>query len=227
MMVAVAGTGRRRMPTALTKRSLAEAADTLATRDKDLARVLKADGVPPLWARRPGFVTLVRIILEQQVSLASADATYRRLAGNLAPLTPDRIVAAGASHLRSLGITRQKAAYCVNVAEAIRTGDLDLKEVGKTQDEAAIGTLTRIKGIGPWTAEIYLLMALRRPDVWPAGDIALATAARSVKRIRKRPTPAQLTEVADAWRPHRATAARLLWKYYLNGLPKGRSPDRK
>jgi DNA-3-methyladenine glycosylase II len=170
---------------------------------------------------------LVRIILEQQVSLASADATYRRLSADLAPLTPDRVLAAGAAHLRSLGITRQKAAYCVNVAEAIRRRELDLKEVGRSRDEAAIGALTRIKGIGPWTAEIYLLMALRRPDVWPAGDIALAAAVRSVKGLRKRPNPAELREVADAWRPHRATAARLLWKHYLNGLSENRSPDRK
>ena len=206
------------MPKVLTKKSLAEAAESLAATDKDLARILADNGAPPVWARRPGFVTLIRIILEQQVSLASADATYRRLTDNLAPLTPHKVLAAGASFLRSLGITRQKATYCVNVAEAIRSGDLDLKEVGRSDDETATGKLTCIKGVGPWTAEIYLLMALRRPDIWPAADIALATAARSVKGLPARPTPAELAEIADAWRPYRAVAARMLWQYYLHGM---------
>jgi len=202
----------------LNNQRLAEAADALATKDRDLARLLKRDGVPPLWARRPGFATLIRIVFEQQVSLASAAATYRRLTDDLAPLTPERILAAGASHLRSLGITRQKAAYCINVAEAIRTSDLDLKAVGRSDDDSAIGALTRVSGVGPWTAIIYLLMALRRPDVWPAGDIALAAAAQNVKGLRKRPTPEELTELAESWRPYRAAAARMLWQHYLNGL---------
>jgi len=214
------------MSMALTKKSLAEATDLLATIDKDLALVLRDNGTPPLWARRSGFVTLIRIILEQQVSLASADATYHRLTDNLAPLSPDKILAAGASFLRSIGITRQKATYCINVAEAIQTGDLDLREVGRSDDETATGKLTCIKGVGPWTAEIYLLMALRRPDVWPTGDIALATAVRSVKGLRERPTPAELVKVADAWRPYRATAARMLWQHYLNGMSKSEANAR-
>jgi DNA-3-methyladenine glycosylase II len=209
------------MRRALTKTHLADAVRALARRDEDLARVFRANGVPPLWARRPGFITLVRIILEQQVSLASADATYRRLTNDLGALTPDRMLAAGTTHLRSLGITRQKAAYCLNVAEAIRTGDLDLPAVGRSDDDTAIETLTRIKGVGPWTAEVYLLMALRRPDVWPSGDIALATAVQSVKRLRDRPTPPELVEIGEAWRPYRATAARILWQHYLNGLSDG------
>ena len=214
------------MPKTLTKKRLVEAAESLATRDRDLARILADGGTPPLWARRPGFVTLIRIILEQQVSLASADATYRRLTDDLAPSAPHKIEAAGASRLRSLGITRQKATYLVNVAEALRTGDLDLKEVGNSDDETATGKLINIKGVGPWTAEIYLLMALRRPDVWPAGDIALAAAARSVKRLQKRPTPAELAEIADTWRPYRAVAARMLWQYYLNGMSHGETTAR-
>lgn len=214
------------MPIALTRRRLAEAAYSLAMKDKDLARVLKDDGTPPLWSRRPGFVTLIRIILEQQVSLASGDATYRRLIGNLAPLTPDKILTAGVPLLRSFGITRQKAAYCTNVAEAIRSGDLDLRAVGRSDDDTVIEKLTCIKGVGPWTAKIYLLMALRRPDVWPTGDIALAAAVRSVKGFRERPTPAELAEVAEPWRPYRAAAARMLWQYYLNGMSKGEAKAR-
>ncbi len=205
------------MPIALTKKRLADAADSLAMMDSDLARILRDNGTPPLWARRPGFVTLIRIILEQQVSLASADAMYSRLVDKFAPLAPDNILAAGAPFLRSLGITRQKAAYCINVAEAIRSGDVDLREIGRSDDETAIRKLTSIKGVGPWTAEIYLLMALRRPDIWPTGDVALATAVQSVKGLQERPSPAELADVADAWRPFRAIAARMLWWYYLDG----------
>jgi DNA-3-methyladenine glycosylase II len=191
----------------------------LARKDRDLARIHRTDGVPPLWARRPGFVTLIRIILEQQVSLASARAIYRRLETRLVPLTPERVLAVGVSSLRSIGLTRQKAGYFVNVAAAIQGGELDLRTVGRSDDDEAIRILTRIKGIGPWTAECYLLMALRRPDVWPAGDIALASAVRSVKGLRDRPSAQELIAVAEPWRPHRAAAARMLWQHYLKGLP--------
>jgi len=203
----------------LTRQLLADATRALARKDRDLARIHRTDGVPPLWARQPGFVTLIRIILEQQVSLASARAIYRRLAADLVPLTPERVLAAGASSLRSIGLTRQKAGYFINVAAAIQDGELDLRTVGRSDDDAAMQTLTRIKGVGPWTAECYLLMALRRPDVWPAGDIALAGAVRSVKGLGERPSPQELVEIAEPWRPHRAAAARMLWQHYLKGLP--------
>ena len=200
----------------LTRKGLADATKTLATFDDDLARILSRFGGPPLWARRPGFVTLIRIILEQQVSLASARAIYRRLAESVDPLTPDRLIETGSTRLRSLGLTRQKTAYCLNVAEAIETRALDLRQVGRSDDDTAMSLLIEIKGVGPWTAECYLLMALRRPDVWPAGDIALATAVQEVKGLRQRPSPQQLTRIAENWRPHRAAAARMLWHHYLS-----------
>lgn len=205
----------------LTRKSLKEAAGYLATRDKDLARLLEADGVPPLWARKQGFSTLIHIILEQQVSLASALAMYRRLVDNLVPFTPKRFLEVGSSYLRSLGLTRQKAAYCINVAEAILVDRLDLKAVSRMDDLAAAVTLTRIKGIGPWTADIYLLMALRRPDVWPSGDIALTNTVRKVKELHKHPSPPALTEIAEVWRPFRSVAARMLWHHYLAGKTQG------
>ena len=203
---------------ALNKNSLAKAAKTLAIVDEDLARILEDHGTPPLWAREPGFITLVRIILEQQVSLTSADAMFRRLNDNIKPLTPATVLGAGAPFLRSFGITRQKASYFINVSDAIQNGELDLEEIGYESDESAIEKLTSVKGIGPWTAKIYLLMALGRPDVWPVGDVALATAARNLKGLQQRPSQAELTEIANAWAPHRATAARMLWHYYLNGM---------
>ena len=206
----------RNTPTPLDKKSLAIAAKSVALMDRDFARTLAILGPPPLWAREPGFVTLVRIILEQQVSLASADAMFQRLKKNIKPLTPATIIAAGEPFLRSFGVTRQKAAYFMNVARAIQNGGLDLEVLGQLSDELAIEKLTSVKGIGQWTAKIYLLMALRRPDVWPVGDVALATAYKNLKGRLERPTQPELSEMALAWRPHRATAARMLWHYYLS-----------
>ena len=209
------------MTASLTKKSLREGAVYLAARDNDLARLLETNGVPPLWARKPCFSTLIHIILEQQVSLASAKAMYSRLSDNLVPFTPKRFLEVGSSYLRSLGVTRQKAAYCINVAEAILVNQLDLKSLSRMNDLVAADTLTRIKGIGPWTADIYLLMALRRPDVWPSGDIALINTVRKVKELDKHPSPSTLSKVAEAWRPFRSIAARMLWHHYLSDRTQG------
>ena len=148
----------------LTRKRLEEGTAYLVARDSDLARLYAMDGVPPLWAREPGFSTLIHIILEQQVSLASALAMYRRLLDNVTPFTPENFVKSGSSRLRALGVTRQKAAYCIHVANAILEKRLDLKALSKMDDAGVLDTLTQIRGIGPWTASIYLLMALRRPD---------------------------------------------------------------
>jgi DNA-3-methyladenine glycosylase II len=200
----------------LNNENLAVAAGVLAQSDQDLARILRNHGPPPLWARKPGFVTLVRIILEQQVSLASADAMYRRLVENIDPLTPQEMIATGTAGLRSLGVTRQKAGYFINIASAIEEDRLDLEGIVRKPDGEVFEQLTSVKGIGPWTANIYLLMALCRPDVWPVGDIALAAAFKKLKDLSFRPTQSELAETAEAWRPHRATAARMLWHYYLS-----------
>lgn len=204
-------------PTPLNNKSLGIAAKSVALIDKDFARTLAQLGPPPLWEREQGFVTLIRIILEQQVSLASADAMFQRLKKNIRPLTPTTVTEAGESFLRSFGVTRQKAGYFINVARAIENGELDLEALAQESDETAIEKLTSVKGIGQWTAKIYLLMALCRPDVWPVGDVALATAFKNLKGRSERPTQAELSEIAQAWRPHRATAARMLWHYYLKG----------
>jgi DNA-3-methyladenine glycosylase II len=161
--------------------------------------------------------TLVQIILEQQVSLASARSVYRRLEQALGEITPETIAVRGVAGLRRLGVTRQKAAYCCELAERIASGDLDLRRVAREPAEAARGELLRVKGIGPWTADIYLLMVLRRPDIWPTGDIALLTAMQNLRGLRRRPTVEQAEEQARRWAPWRAVAARLLWHGYLEG----------
>ena len=138
---------------------------------------------------------------------------YERLQANIDPFDTVTFIERGELYLRSLGVTRQKAHYAVQVAQAFTTGDL--KSISKLNDEEAHATLTRIKGVGPWTANIYLLMALRRPDIWPDGDIALATAAMKVWKMKQRPSFAELGRMAESWRPYRSVAARMLWQYYL------------
>ena len=199
----------------LNNQRLSKAIKYLSKKDKDLAALYEADGVPPLWARRPGFTTLIKIILEQQVSLASAKAVYRKLERNIKPFTPIRFKELGIAYLKSLGVTRQKSSYCINIAAAILDNKLDLKSLNKMNDDNAKEILIRIKGIGSWTADIYLLMALRRSDIWPAGDMALASSMRKIKRLRSYPAYEKQIKIAEKWQPYRSVAARMLWQHYI------------
>lgn len=207
----------------LTIKTLALAARQLAQRDPELARIHAHYGPPPLWRRASGFVTLVHIILEQQVSLGSAKAMLARLQAVIYPFTPEQFLEFGESGLRALGVTRQKASYLINLASSLVSANLNLRRLHKLDDRSVKQLLMDIKGIGSWSADVYLLMAMRRPDVWPAGDLALAVAIKEVKRLEARPTPKRLEQFAESWRPHRAVAARMLWQYYLgrkqNPLP--------
>jgi DNA-3-methyladenine glycosylase II len=196
--------------------SLARAVAELCLQDADLAVLVRRWGPPPLWGRRPGFVTLLRIILEQQVSLASARALFLRLRDRLPEVTPPVVAGVGVSGLRNLGFTRQKAAYCHALAVELTAGRLDLTSFRETDDSTVRAALLRLHGVGPWTADIYLLMALRRPDVWPAGDLALAQVMREIKRLPARPTPERMQRLAARWAPWRAVAARILWQHYLS-----------
>ena len=204
-----------RPPKRLTRASLARGVAALSEADADLARIAGAHGTLPLWEREEGFPTLVLVILEQQVSLASALAAFEKLKAAASPLTPESFLAFDDAALRAFGFSRQKALYCRLVARAVVEGELDFGALRASDDDAARERLLRLKGVGPWTAEIYLLRALLRPDAWPSGDLALQLAAREVKRLPARPTAAELDELAEAWRPWRAVAARLLWLHYL------------
>ncbi len=194
-------------------RALAE----LGRWDPDIEAVVAAHGPPPMWAREPGFATLVHIVLEQQVSLASAKAAFDRLLAAVGTLTPAALLELDAGTLRRIGFSRQKTRYCRNVADAITEGGLDLDGLERLPDDQARTALVAITGIGRWTADIYLLMALRRPDVWPAGDLALAIAAQRVKGLSSRPSPPELEALGEPWKPWRAVAARVLWHHYLSG----------
>ena len=199
----------------LTEERLLEGVAVLTAQDADLAAVVHRWGPPPLWAREPGFPTLVHIILEQQVSLASARAAFDRLLALTTPLTPTRFLELDDATLRAVGFSRQKTGYSRHLAQAIVTGAFDIDGLAALPDDAARTALVARKGIGPWTADIYLLMCLGRPDVWPVGDLALQVAMQSIKGLAQRPTVVAMEKIGEAWRPWRAVAARLLWHHYL------------
>ncbi|RCJ40244.1 hypothetical protein A6770_10920 [Nostoc minutum NIES-26] len=200
----------------LTQESLTRGLIALAKLDSDLAHILETLGNPPMWEREAGFPTLLRIILEQQVSLAAARAVFNRLCGIVIPLTPENFLILDDVQLKTIGFSRQKILYCRGIADAITSGQLDLTKL-ETMDETTIRSeLKRLKGIGDWTVDIYLLMALQHPDVFPKGDLGLLIATQKLKKLAARPTPAELEAIAENWRPWRAVAARLLWHYYLS-----------
>lgn len=211
------------MPPRLTRQRFAAAVDALSAADRDLAAIRQRFGAPPLWPREPGFATLVFLILEQQVSLASARATYQRLVALIGPPAPDTLLALSDEALRAAGFSRQKTRYGRALAEAVACGALDLDHLPRMADEEVRAALTAIVGIGDWTADIYLLQALKRPDVWPTKDLALAVAAQEIKDLAERPGTDALEAIGEAWRPHRAVAARFLWHYYLS--TRGQSGD--
>jgi DNA-3-methyladenine glycosylase II len=196
---------------------LRAAARELADRDPDLAGILARHGLPPLWSRPVGFATLVAIILEQQVSLRSGAAALGRLERAAGVLEPAAIVALGEDGARAAGQTRQKARYVVELAAATQDGRFDPATVADSGDDEARAALTSLLGVGRWTADIYLLMALGRPDIWPDGDLALAAAMRRAKRLATLPDQDGQRAIAAAWRPWRAVAARILWQAYLAG----------
>jgi DNA-3-methyladenine glycosylase II len=200
----------------LTDNGYRRAIKALTERDDDLAEVVSDFGAPPRWKREPGFATLVLLILEQQVSLASAQATYDRLEAACDGIRPQPVLDLGDDALKGAGLSRQKARYVRLLAEAVDDGSLELNRLGALGDEDVRVQLTRITGIGEWTADIYLLSALQRADVWPAKDLALQVAAHEIKGLDARPDHKTLAEIGEAWRPYRTVAARILWHYYLN-----------
>ncbi len=183
-----------------------------------MAALYARNGLPPLWRRPPGFVTLVKLILEQQVSLASGAAAYRRLEARLGgEVTPASFLTLDDDELRAAAFSRQKARYVRALAAAIAGGELDLDGVASLEDDAAMGALVGLLGVGPWTAANYLLFALGRPDVWPSGDRALVVSLGRALGRDEPPSYEEADSLAERWRPWRAVAARLLWHDYLGG----------
>ena len=200
----------------ITDETLRMGVDVLAERDSDLYRIRDRLGYPPLWAREPGFASLVHIILEQQVSIKAAATMFQRLASHLGSVTAELVQKAGESELRQVGLTRQKARYCVELANRVASGALDLSKLDTLDDAQGRSHLLDIPGLGPWTVDVYYMMALRRANVWPQGDLALASAIQDIKQLEARPTRDEQLVFAEQWKPWRAVAARMLWMHYLD-----------
>ncbi|HSQ94611.1 MAG TPA: DNA-3-methyladenine glycosylase 2 family protein [Croceibacterium sp.] len=200
----------------LTAEQLHGGLETVAKRDPAIARALKLAGHPEPRIRDRGYRTLLRTIVGQQVSVAAASSMWRKLEAALGEdMLPETLLAADFDSLRACGLSRQKQGYARSLCELVVSGELDLEQL-PTDDEEAIVQLTRIKGIGRWSAEIYLLFAEGRPDIWPAGDLAVQAGIGRIMGMAERPSEKEVRALAEAWRPHRGAVAILTWHCYNN-----------
>jgi len=184
--------------------------------ESDLAEAVSRWGNPPFWVHTPGFPGMVIAILSQQVSLESAQATFAKLENIIGSINPENFLPLDDSMLRKIGFSRQKASYVRGLAHEIMAGKFDLKDLESMDNNQARKRLIEVRGIGPWTADTYLLFALRRSDAWPSGDLALAKAIQELRKLVTIPSTEEVDTIADHWRPWRAVAARILWHHYLN-----------
>jgi DNA-3-methyladenine glycosylase II len=207
-------------PILLSSEKIAEACDWLKTIDTELKMVIEKYGAPPLWARSADFKTLVHVILEQQVSLASANACFNRLLAFLVekPLEPSLFLTISEGKLREIGYSRQKINYTRCLAEAILSKKIDLENLQNLSDDDVKTELKKMKGIGDWSAEIYLSECLLRPDILPRGDIAMLEAIKVLKKLPARPIHDDFIKITEHWRPWRSVGSRLLWVFYLKEI---------
>ena len=190
--------------------------DKLARKDKDLAHIIHQYGYPPLWHRPEGFATLVHIILEQQVSLASARAAYDQLKNKIGTITPRKVMKLTDEELRACYFSRQKIIYVRHLASALVNKELHLHDFRDLSNEAIREKLIAIKGIGHWTVEVYLMMVLHRCDLFPLGDIALINSLKEIKGLPKTTSKEEIDQIASKWKPYRTIAAFLIWHSYIN-----------
>jgi DNA-3-methyladenine glycosylase II len=188
--------------------------DAVAETDGDLKKIIRTLGYPPLWVRPNSFATLVLTILEQQVSLASAYAAFKKLE-ETGSVTPEAVLQLSDAELRTCYFSRQKTSYVRGLAMALLNNTINLEDLNNQPDDVVRETLKKLKGIGDWTVDIYLIHALRRTDVFPVGDLALVNALKQVKGLPSSTTKEQLVHLAEAWRPHRTFATLLIWHHYI------------
>lgn len=200
----------------LNLQTLEQGTRELASVDADLAAIVERLGIPPLWPRDPGFATLVHIILEQQISLKAAHTMLLRLQGSLGEISPKTVLQAGSETLRGLGLTRQKSRYCLELANRVDSGELALAQLPELPTEEGRQALLKVPGLGPWSVDVYYMTALRKPDIWPFGDLALADAIADIKGLKSHPSRDEQARITQLWSPWRAVAARLLWAHYLD-----------
>lgn len=187
----------------------------LAKKDPHLKAILQQHGHPPMWTRPASFASLIHIILEQQVSLASAKAAFTKLKAKIGTITPQKLLALSDAELRACYFSRQKTVYARCLAEAIVTKKLVLKKLATATDDAIRTELKKIKGIGDWTVDVYLLFVLQRADVFPIGDLAMMNALKEIKQLPKQTSKEVILQMAEAWRPHRSLATMILWHHYI------------
>ncbi|MBK5271513.1 MAG: DNA-3-methyladenine glycosylase 2 family protein [Bacteroidia bacterium] len=187
----------------------------LSKKDKDLKKIIKAHGHPPLWTRPATFQTLILIILEQQVSLASAYAAFKKLKQKIGYITPAKVLSLTDAELRACYFSRQKIIYARELANAIQTKRLDLKKLSITTDDAIRMELKKIKGIGDWSVDVYMMHALQRTDLFPLGDIALVNSLKETKQLHPKITKEEMLALAESWRPYRTIASMILWHAYI------------
>jgi DNA-3-methyladenine glycosylase II len=197
----------------LTAEQINAGLDEIAAREPAIARALSLAGYPPPRVRPFGYITLLRTIVGQQVSVAAANSVWNKLEAALGEITPEALLAADSDILRTCGLSRQKQGYARSLSELVASGELVLEHLPE-DDEEAIAQLTRIKGIGRWSAEIYLLFAEGRPDIWPAGDLAIQEGLGRILGLAERPSEKQVRAAAENWRPHRGAVTLLTWHCY-------------
>ncbi|MGN6640720.1 MAG: DNA-3-methyladenine glycosylase family protein [Mucilaginibacter sp.] len=190
--------------------------DKLASDDADLQKIIDTYGYPPFWSRPNSFESLVHIILEQQVSLASALSALNKLRERVEEITPARILLLTDEEMRACYVSRQKSGYIKYLAEALLSGQLNLEDLYQLYDDEVRAKLTALKGIGNWTADVYLMFALQRADIFPIGDLAAVNALKRVKQLSAKTTKEEMLKLISRWAPYRSLAAMLLWHFYLS-----------
>ncbi len=198
-----------------TDRNFISICDELAIKDPDLQAIIVQYGYPPFWKRGATFETLVHIILEQQVSLASAKSALNKLKEKIGDITPVALLALTEPELKSCYFSRQKIIYTKHLANAIVNNELKMGELIFMENDLVRSTLTKIKGIGNWTVDVYLMMVLQRSDLFPLGDVALMTSVKEVKKLPRNTPAEQIAAIASAWKPYQTIASFLLWHSYL------------
>lgn len=187
----------------------------LARIDKDLHSIIKAHGHPPMWTRPATFQSLILFILEQQVSLASAYAAFKKLREKIGYVTPAKILSLSDEELRACYFSRQKIIYARELAKAVRSKQLNLKKISLAHEGEVRHELKKIKGIGDWTVDVYLMHSLQRTDLFPLGDIALVNSLKETKQLHPHSTKEDMLAIAESWRPYRTIAAMILWHAYI------------
>lgn len=198
--------------------------DHLASTDTDLKSILNAHGYPPMWTRENTYETLVHIILEQQVSLASALATLNKLKEKTGKITPEAILRLNDEEMRACFVSRQKAGYIRGLAQAIINNDIRLEELPELPNDEVREKLIHLKGIGNWTIDVYLMFTLQRTDIFPIGDLAAVNALKRLKQLPTGTTREELLAISEQWQPFRTVACMMLWHYYLSNTGKKVAP---